>query len=415
MKAALVIVSFDSPARLRKHLERLAAQTRKPDSIIVVCTGTIPVGPVLSEFSSSLSLRQISPGNVGPAGGFRAGEELAFSEGYDYVIFADDDALPSDERTLELLLGHADSGVPLAAGYYLDGGPVKVTNHYLMARRDVIARAGFYLRAFFLGFEDIEYAARVGREAPVVRDRAVRIDHHTWWAATDSGRSYYFHRNGLAYEAMKGDLAGFVMLFHQHLQRSLFIAAFLRKTAFLGSFAMAFSDFLRGRLGSREVASVPLPLPEAEAGGAVPLDTDHAGLEHPFGYGDFIPVPSMAPPMTLRKSLGLCLRLRGKDVILTNHSLPSFSLALVFARRVFLFDWKRKKPCLYYRNPVPLSLLAALSLPFLAALSLALAAPAYLLKKGFYRKLLSRSVESDRAFCSGKGSPGRGTPGRSAS
>ena len=210
---AVVVVTHDRADLLVGMLDGLAAQTRRPDAVIVVDNAsTDHTADVLAErvARADLPLEVITQDNLGGAGGFHRGVREAYDAGWDRVWLMDDDVVPAPD-CLEVMMGvDADcliavredrSGAlvekaavdfdlrnPLAIrpkratvdSTYADRASmpelVEVQNvafEGFMARRDVITEIGLPDPAFFIFFDDAEYAVRArraGRRIWAVRD-----------------------------------------------------------------------------------------------------------------------------------------------------------------------------------------------------------------------------------------------------
>lgn len=111
-----IFTHFSGPQRTLTCLERLAQQTRRPDSILVINNST-PEDPVLGDIRE-LEARLFEPGrihilqmeaNLGNAGGCSRGLTYAFEKlQADYVWVLDDDSWPR-AHTLEALLAVPDA------------------------------------------------------------------------------------------------------------------------------------------------------------------------------------------------------------------------------------------------------------------------------------------------------------------
>jgi rhamnopyranosyl-N-acetylglucosaminyl-diphospho-decaprenol beta-1,3/1,4-galactofuranosyltransferase len=99
-----VVVTRDRPALLRQAVAAVAAQTRRPDHLVVVDNGDDPQVRAVAEESGMPFTYLPSATNLGGAGGFAYGILTARALGADWVWLADDDGRPSDEWTLGRLL-----------------------------------------------------------------------------------------------------------------------------------------------------------------------------------------------------------------------------------------------------------------------------------------------------------------------
>ncbi|GAB3028961.1 rhamnosyltransferase [Nocardioides flavus (ex Wang et al. 2016)] len=207
---AVVVVTHNRADLLVGMLDGLAAQTRRPDAVVVVDNAsTDRTGEVLAA-RTDLPLQVITQDNLGGAGGFHRGVRAAYDAGWDRVWLMDDDVVPAPD-CLEVMMGvDADcliavredrSGAlvekaavdfdlrnPLAIrpkratvdSTYADRASmpelVEVQNvafEGFMVRRDVVTEIGLPDPAFFIFFDDAEYAVRArraGRRIWAVRD-----------------------------------------------------------------------------------------------------------------------------------------------------------------------------------------------------------------------------------------------------
>ncbi len=117
---AAVVVTHDRPLLLRRCLEAIAAQSRRPDLVLVVDNASgAETTQVLAEYPATRVLRQLR--NLGGAAGYHIGMEAALQAGADWVWVMDDDGRPQREDCLAALLSVAERrGAALAAPLVLD-------------------------------------------------------------------------------------------------------------------------------------------------------------------------------------------------------------------------------------------------------------------------------------------------------
>lgn len=99
-----VIVTRHRPDTLPRSLERLAAQQRRPDHVVVVDNGPDAEVADLLRRGAVPSTYLPSVRNLGGAGGFALGILHALSLGADWVWLADDDGYPVEDTVLGDLL-----------------------------------------------------------------------------------------------------------------------------------------------------------------------------------------------------------------------------------------------------------------------------------------------------------------------
>ena len=89
---AAVVVSFNRLEYLKIIIFNLQNQTRLPDEIIVIFQGDSQ--DCLDWLDSQQGLSVIKQENLGSAGGFTTGIDVAVQKGHDWVWVTDDDAVP---------------------------------------------------------------------------------------------------------------------------------------------------------------------------------------------------------------------------------------------------------------------------------------------------------------------------------
>jgi len=106
---AVVVVTYNRADLLGRMLDGLAAQTREPDAVIVVDNASEDHTREVLDARRGLTLQRIHlPENTGGAGGFRAGVEAAYSQGFDRIWLMDDDVVPAPD-CLALLMAEDEA------------------------------------------------------------------------------------------------------------------------------------------------------------------------------------------------------------------------------------------------------------------------------------------------------------------
>jgi hypothetical protein len=406
---AVVIVTFDNPERLRRSLGALSGEAEGPDKAIIVNTGTMGLDWVKKEFPS-LETEVLDFDNIGPAGGFREGGRRAFAEGFDYIIQADDDAVPSP-GSLKLFRANARAGRLVVAGHYSTGAPIMHSNHYFMVHRSIYAKAGFYFSPFFFMNEDIEFPSRIAPFAELYNDPGIVI-HHPFYPEMESQRHYYYLRNSLAHSSATGNIASFLLIQNFLLAKSMFCLFYFHSMDFLAAFSDAYLDFLSGRLGKSGKARRSLALPKAGSGprgseavllsgamdpekiAAGPLPKEVIRTEVFSGRIRYASLGRLVSGM-----LRLVWRLRGKDLFVVHPLLVAFPPFSLLAKSVYVHDEKENCFRLLYHNNALMRLLAIFTI--IPAVALAtVAGPVFFLLKGrAYGKMLDSSIAGDLEFC----------------
>ncbi|MBS2939061.1 glycosyltransferase family 2 protein [Nocardioides sp. J2M5] len=234
---AVVVVTHNRADLLVRLLDGLAAQTRRPDRVVVVDNvSTDHTADVLAA-RDDLPLQVITTDeNLGGAGGFHLGTRAAYDGGWDRIWLVDDDVVPAPDCLATLMAVDEDcltsvredlTGAlvekaavdfdlrnPLAIKpkraavdtVYPDRASmperVEVQNvafEGFMARRSVVTEIGFPDPSFFIFYDDAEYAVRArraGRRIWAVRD-AVLVRQLDFNQQHDlSGwKGFYMYRN----------------------------------------------------------------------------------------------------------------------------------------------------------------------------------------------------------------------------
>src|SRR3954468_16615835 len=101
---AVVVVTFNRADLLGRTLDGLAAQTHAPDAVIVVDNASTDHTREVLDAHGGLPLQRIHlDSNTGGAGGFRAGVESAYDQGFDRIWLMDDDVVPAPDCLTVLL------------------------------------------------------------------------------------------------------------------------------------------------------------------------------------------------------------------------------------------------------------------------------------------------------------------------
>ena len=102
-----VVVTHNRCELLTRCLDFLLRQTRPPEEIVVINNGSTDK---TVEMLVQRGIRCVTQENVGSAGGWHRGIEIAMEEGFDAVWLMDDDGYP-DEKALERLSSRLTPGV----------------------------------------------------------------------------------------------------------------------------------------------------------------------------------------------------------------------------------------------------------------------------------------------------------------
>lgn len=103
MKIIAVIVTYNRLALLKKCVEAVRVQTRKPDEIIVINNGSTDD---TESWLSSQNVIIYTQENNGGAGGFSYGVEMAYIHRADWIWLMDDDTIAQNNALKELIKAH---------------------------------------------------------------------------------------------------------------------------------------------------------------------------------------------------------------------------------------------------------------------------------------------------------------------
>lgn len=227
MSVAAVVVSFNRLDYLKKCLRALEAQTRPLDEIIVIENGsTDGSAEYVTQNHPGITLFETGA-NLGGAGGFAWGIELALQKGHSFAWLMDDDAEPRPAALAPLLdVMESDSPPAFAAPLVRDqngavvpgnlppvstnaasqlraqrlGGTAISHTTFVGALIDLKLAAATTLpyADFFIWFDDVEYTQRLARSSFGILLMSSEIQHPNNVAVVDMGwRLYYFLRNSL--------------------------------------------------------------------------------------------------------------------------------------------------------------------------------------------------------------------------
>lgn len=197
---AVVIVTWNRAELLGRMLDGLAAQTRRPDAVLVVDNAsTDHTAEVLRRDDLDLRITRLEE-NLGGAGGFHLGTRLAHEAGFDRTWLVDDDVVPAPDclavlmaqdedcvmsvredtagRLVEKAATRFDLRNPLAikpktAMVETDYGtraamPERVELHNVafegfLFRRGVVDAIGLPDPSYFIFYDDVDFALRARR------------------------------------------------------------------------------------------------------------------------------------------------------------------------------------------------------------------------------------------------------------
>lgn len=251
-----VVVTHNRPALLERCLDHLGAQSRRPNAILVVDNASTDETPNLLAGRDGVRVLTLES-NTGGSGGFRAGVERAYEEGFDWLWLLDDDTLVEPDCLAALLTGAARAperpSVVSSVVHWRDGRLHPMNRPWLrlsrrgsfavaagaglaeiraatfvsaMVHREAIDQHGLPHGHYFIWLDDIEFTARVLRNGAgflVPESVAVHWTPEPYNTITDTrDRFYYKARNHLW--LLRGDSFG-------GMERAVYASAYVRALA----------------------------------------------------------------------------------------------------------------------------------------------------------------------------------------
>jgi rhamnopyranosyl-N-acetylglucosaminyl-diphospho-decaprenol beta-1,3/1,4-galactofuranosyltransferase len=245
---AIVVVTYNRADLLAVMLDGLAALERPADAVIVVDNASTDHTPdVLAAASRVRGLQIVREAkNLGGAGGFHHGVQIAYQQGFDRIWLMDDDVVPAPDCLSVLLAQDADclmsvrenadgTLIELAATRFDLSSPLairpktaSVVSTYgsraempALVRLENVAFEGFLVRrrvieaiglpdpSFFIFYDDVDFALRARRagfDIWAIRD-AVMVRQLDFSQQHDlaSWKGFYMYRNLFAVHFRYGE------------------------------------------------------------------------------------------------------------------------------------------------------------------------------------------------------------------
>ena len=233
-KIVAVVVTYNRIALLKKCVQAIRIQTRRPEEIIVVNNNSID--GTLEWLKNQNDLTVITQKNLGGAGGFHTGIKRAYEKGYDWVWCMDDDVLPQQKALQELLIYNNSKkeriGFLASKVLWTDGSQCVMNQHppetgeaikqasfvSLLVSMEAIKTVGYPIKEFFIYYDDAEYTSRISKafKCYYVKDSVVihsRLTNDTIsWTKIDSENSnkyFYAIRNYIFFNKKELSIFGF--------------------------------------------------------------------------------------------------------------------------------------------------------------------------------------------------------------
>ena len=185
---SLFIITRNRPIILKNTIEEIFKQTLPPKSILIVDNSDNEDTKVMYQQTNDVRLQYHEVGyNSGPAGGAKIGMSILFDQGYEWVVWGDDDDPPKFNDILEKLFSIIPKidittiGIIGAVGTRLNlrnGLTIRIPDNDLKGNLDVDCVAGnmfpllhrnlynqnvFPNPDLFFGFEELDFCLAVKR------------------------------------------------------------------------------------------------------------------------------------------------------------------------------------------------------------------------------------------------------------
>lgn len=256
VRICAVVVTYNRASLLSRCLDSLDAQSRPPEGILVIDNASTDDTPRLLTARPGVEVLTLAH-NSGGSGGFRAGVEHAYRQGYDWLWLLDDDTMP-DVDCLSALRAGADRAPRRPSivasvvrwrdgqlhpmnrpwlrlnrrGEFVEGaaaglGAIRAATFVsAMIHRDAVDRHGFPPGHYFVWLDDIEYTARVLRHGNgylVPESTAVHWTALPYNTITDTRERFYYKARNHLWLLRGGSFGG--------LERAGYALAYCRAVA----------------------------------------------------------------------------------------------------------------------------------------------------------------------------------------
>lgn len=202
---AAVVVTYNRKQLLETCIEKLS-QSSYPCDILLIDNGSTDGTKDLIDSKFPEIIYHNTGANLGGAGGFRVGMEIAVQKGYEYVWIMDDDTFVNPDTLGKLMEVDekldGNYGFLSSAAYWIDGSLCNMniqrtamntkvedlTSEYspiIMAtfvsffvKSSIIREMGLPIKEFFIWSDDLEYSRRVSMKYPCYFVPGSAVEHH---------------------------------------------------------------------------------------------------------------------------------------------------------------------------------------------------------------------------------------------
>lgn len=205
---AAIVVTYNRKEMLYTCISKLLQQESCACDILVIDNGSTDgtEAYIRSKISHPSVIYHNTGKNLGGAGGFSAGIQLAFQMGYSYIWLMDDDTYVERDSLEELLKAdqrlNGNYGFLSSIAYWKDGKicnmnrqhtslsgrlddfsspqvPVKMASFVsFWIKREIIECVGLPISEFFIWSDDLEYSRRISRQYPCYAVPSSKVMHN---------------------------------------------------------------------------------------------------------------------------------------------------------------------------------------------------------------------------------------------
>ncbi|MGE5479395.1 MAG: glycosyltransferase [Chloroflexota bacterium] len=239
---AAIVVTYNRLELLKKTIEALRAQTRKPDAIFVINNSS--TDGTTDWLAEQKDITAIYQANTGSSGGQFAGFKAAYEAGYEWIWTMDDDVAPRENCLETLLSTNLEPAIIRAPWrksasneyYFNDTLQFNLTNPFKslwvkiisqrelkhevvpaegitfegpLIHRSIVSRIGFPEKKFFIYGDDSEYfirAKKAGATCVVMREAKMRRMLNPADDLPITPKHFYIIRNLIAIDALHGSI-----------------------------------------------------------------------------------------------------------------------------------------------------------------------------------------------------------------
>lgn len=274
---AAVVVTYNRKVLLLECLDALLNQDHPLDALYVIDNASTDGTPELLRDREYMNNPKISyhrmETNLGGAGGFRNGLDVAFRDGHEWIWIMDDDAIPKADALMQMVPFLDSQGVCALANLKIDSEGEVQCSHLgkttwnplacdlikpispleyeskdlvdiefasfvgLLVNREAIQRVGFPKQEFFIHYDDFEYCLRLRRVGKIALVPNSVIIHK-------SPRPFHARKHVLFLSAVPQNIRSHCFQYYSNRNRTWTVKEYAR-IGYFGAIAWAIAHFAR--------------------------------------------------------------------------------------------------------------------------------------------------------------------------